>query len=255
MTKHEIFEVWAPPGGIWSDWVKPVLFARMQSEVEYVADPPRLPSDPQIRYEQESALVIDLPGALGVEVGIIAAKNGYRPVPLYNALPAPNENPLGLTGATVPGITGVMYSLAAATPVLSSLSLPSAAPAAFLLDANRRGGMGKPRPGMFDNRSVSFTTDFPSATYLSVQGISKVYLVQETGAAPQPDLAHTLLKWQENGIQIFAKTLMNPEVLEPLRIARPSHFGRIWYRVLLALGLQSDRLGGFGGIVPDPSSG
>jgi hypothetical protein len=26
-NKEFIFESWAPPGGIWSDWAKPVLFA------------------------------------------------------------------------------------------------------------------------------------------------------------------------------------------------------------------------------------
>jgi len=47
-------------------------------------------------------------------------------------------------------------------------------------------------PDEFDNRSVCFTTDFPSANFLSAQRVGGVVLVQQTGTRPQLDLAHVL---------------------------------------------------------------
>ena len=255
MTKHEIFEIWAPSSSIWSDWVKPVLFACMDPAATWAAEPAAVP-EVRIPLDPQTALVIDLPASLGVQVGMLAARSGYRPVPLYNALPPPQVLGFPRTPAAVPNVTSIMHALMDAAPGLSTLSLHPHSPPAFLLDANRRGSAyGKPAPGQFDNRSVSFTTDFPSANYLSVHGITKALLVQLETLQPQTDLAHTLLKWQQDGIAIFALALNNPGAVLPIQVSKPSSFGKVWHRVLLALGLRRDLLGGFGGIVPEPSSG
>ena len=39
--------------------------------------------------DEKVAVVLDLPGAEGVRVGLELAARGYRPVPLYNAVPLP----------------------------------------------------------------------------------------------------------------------------------------------------------------------
>jgi len=72
---------------------------------------------------------------------------------------------------------------------------------------------------------------------------------------PQPDLAHTLRRWQEGGIAI---ELQRTDIAGPVRtieVRRPSGFGRIWQRALTFFGLRPHALGGFGGIIPVPSSG
>ena len=46
---------------------------------------------------------------------------------------------------------------------LAQLELAGDAPPAFFLDANRQGDGRKMMPDEFDDRSISFTTDFPSA--------------------------------------------------------------------------------------------
>ena len=255
MTKHEIFNVWAPQGVVWSDWVKPVLFACMQEHGFSV--PPEPAEIPEIIFPLESdmAIVLDLPGSLGVSIGMIAARAGYRPVPLYNALPAPNEELLGMAPVTVPSVLNILRALQDATSELSQLPIQSLAPPVFLLDADRRGGNAEPRPGVFDNRSVSFTTDFPSANFLHGHRIGRALLVRDYAVAPQPDVAHTLLKWQEGGIVLYSEALFDAADAAPLTVSKPSHFGRAWHRVLLALGLRRGKLGGFGGIVPQPSSG
>ena len=121
MTRHEIFNIWAPQGVVWSDWVKPVLFACMEERDFSV--PPEPGEIPEIIFPLESdmAIVLDLPGSLGVSIGMVAARAGYRPVPLYNALPAPNENLLGMAPITVPSVLNIMRALRDATPELSQL--------------------------------------------------------------------------------------------------------------------------------------
>jgi hypothetical protein len=128
----------------------------------------------------------------------------------------------------------------------------------------RRTGNGMPAAGgfdnrsmagYFDNRSVSFVTDFPSATRLLSFGIKRALLVQRFKGQPQADLAHTLRAWQEAGIAIELKEMAQPGPPVPCVIARPSWFGAFWYRAMSALGLQRSELGGFGGVLPDPSAG
>jgi len=123
------------------------------------------------------------------------------------------------------------------------------------LDANRRGEGISVMPGRFDNRSVSFTTDFPSALFLINHGIHRALLVQRAGYQPQADLAHTLRRWQEGGIQLEMKMLDLPAPPQPLDVHKPSAFGLVWQRALAMIGLRRHGLGGFGGFVPQPSSG
>ena len=259
MTKEELFEIWAPPGGRWSPWVKPVLFA-------CAPDAPVLPSLSLPAFdttslpsvEEQTALVIDLPGAEGVQVGLALAVRGFRPVPLYNALPSPNAPtfvPQTLGSSALVDVSVILDALRTQASPLHAFNLPLEAPPAFLLDANRRGEGQFPSPGRFDNRSISFTTDFPSATFLKANHLQRVALVQSGRDLPQPDLAHTLRRWQEGGIQIALKRLDYPGAPQPIEIQKPSAFGLLWQRALGALGLRRHGLGGFGGYVPMPSSG
>src|SRR3954471_3460411 len=91
-SAEEVFAVWAPNESPWSVWAKPVLFAQMtpvmifeHEQREPLAIDPPPPSLPPA--SQKVALVIDCPGARSVSLGLAAASVGYRPVPLFNALP------------------------------------------------------------------------------------------------------------------------------------------------------------------------
>src|SRR5262249_14537738 len=143
-----------------------------------------------------------------------------------------------------------------ATPMLDHLNVPYDSPPAFLLDAHRRSGTGiAMNPGDFDNRSVSLPTDLPSANMLLSCGIRKAILIQETASAPQPDLAHTLLRWQQAAIQILAASTSDPNQLTPIAVAKPSMFKLMFQRLTATMGLRRSPLGGFGGYLPDVSSG
>lgn len=256
MTKEEAFSIWAPPGAAWSQWVKPVLFAHFPHAFEPLAREAE-PSD--LRWaalaDGKTALVIDLPGAAAVQLAAALVPAGYRPVPLYNAAPGPMQDLPDGTPASMVDVWPILKSLGEWTPLLARQKLPHLAPPAFLLDANRRIARGPAVPGRFDNRSVSFPTDFPSANLLLGRGIRQVLLVQRSGTQPEADLAHTLRRWQEAGIEIRLNQMESAGPPVTCHVGRPSLYRFIWYRLGVLLRLRRHPLGGFGGMLPEPSSG
>ena len=110
-------------------------------------------------------------------------------------------------------------------------------------------------PDEFDNRSVCFTTDFPSANYLSTHGIRGVLLVQREQVEPQTDLAHVLCRWQDAGLPLQRMRIEQPAEREQFEVNRPSWYGAMFQRVLAAFGLRRAPGGGFGAWIPESSAG
>lgn len=234
---------------IWSQWAKPVLFAHMPGLAEAVLtdDPiPDLPWAPKA--DGHTAIVLDLPKDSGVWIGLSLAQRGFRPVPLYNAAPGPPDSSLV-------DVWPIVHALAGGTELLHRCRPPWGAPPAFLLDANRRGAGAIALPGRYDNRSISFPTDFPGAYLLLSRGIRRALLVVESGAHPQADLAHTLRRWQEAGIEIHLLSLISGLPAGLIEVKRPAFYGWVWHRLLTTFGLRRNPLGGFGGTLPEPSAG
>jgi len=260
MTKEEIFAIWASDGSPWSRWVKPVLFAHL--DLAKVSIPITEMagnmgwSPPSI---EKVALVLDLPGAEGVIAGVALAGRGYHPVPLYNALPLPFATPLedDITGTETAAVDvlPILSALRIGAEQLSQLTIPFDSPPAFLLDANRRGDERNMKPGDFDNRSISFTTDFPSANFLAAHGVQRVLLIQKDRLEPQADLVHSLSRWQDGGLKIERLRLDPPSTPESFKVARPPWYSAIFQRVLSTLGLRRAGDGGFGAWVPESSAG
>jgi hypothetical protein len=252
MSNEEIFSVWAPDNAPWSRWAKPVLFSFLKSEEssgEIILPEVDLSWVPAA--DAKTLVVIDLPGANGLVLGLGLARRGYRPVPVYNAVPFGSDSlkPEEPQAAAV-DMLPILSALAAGAEILRTINLQANAPPAFLLDANRA-GTKPPEPGQFDNRSVSFTTDFPSATFLLSSGITDAVLVMENVSTARSDLAHTLLKWQEGGIQIWSKRLDLPAGPARITIDRPSYFRSMFQRALISFGLRRSDMGGFGGWLQD----
>jgi len=260
MNKEEIFSTWAPDASVWSCWVKPVLFAHLDSALSHI---PIMETAGDVSWSpppgERVALVLDLPGVEGVLAGIALAARGYRPVPLYNAVPLPSGEALldPLTGREVAAVNvlPIIGALREGAEELAQLNLPGDAPPAFLLDANRRGDGRKMQPEEFDNRSVSFTTDFPSANFFTSHGIQRVMLVQRHRIEPQPDLAHSLRRWQDAGFVLVRVRMGFSELPERFEAARPSWYGAMFQGVLSSIGLRRSRTGGFGAWVPESSAG
>jgi hypothetical protein len=254
LSNEAIFDIWAPPTAIWSPWAKPVVFAHAdrQNVVEDSADSQTVDIAWAGGLSNSTAIIVDMPGVRGVMAGIAVASIGYRPVPLYNAIPGMS---ISWSDPPVVDVQSVVCALIRCTPIVASLDLAVDAPPVFLLDAGRRIGRGPPTAGQFDNRSVSLPTDFPSGNFMLSQNVARVILVQESDLTAQPDLAHTLLRWQEAGVQIMAKSLNNLEPPRPIIVPRPSHFRALFYNMLATLGLRRSALGGFGGLLPMASGG
>ena len=251
MNPSELFDLWAPPAAVWSRWAKPVLFADFSAVV--AVDPINDPLPPlNTTADRETALVLDLPSAGSVKAGLALVKAGFRPVPLFNGTRGPK---VSVVGVTIVDNEAILSWLAAGAALLAQQNLPFDAPPAFLLDSRRRTQVTA-SPGRFDNRWIVFPQDFPSANFLRSQGIARAVLVQEDALRPpQEDLAHVLRRWQETGLPLFAATLDSLASPMPLLVQRPSRFRSLWYVALAVMGLRRNSAGGFGSIVPQPSSG
>jgi hypothetical protein len=260
MTNEEILAVWSPEDSVWATWVKPVLFAHMGAASPVPANtvtPPEVGWAPSI--DERIALVLDLPKDEGVWVGVALAARGYRPVPLFNALPlpfgAPIFDPASQRPVAAVDMLPIVSALRLGAQQMAALKIPLNAPPVFLLDVNRQGADVRMLPDEFDNRSVCFTTDFPSANFLSTQGIRGVLLVQRERLVPQNDLAHMLRRWQDAGLPLQRMRIEQAAEPERFEVKRPSWYRAMFQRALMAFGLRRALGGGFGAWIPDSSAG
>jgi hypothetical protein len=239
----DVFEVWAPSDACWSAWAKPVLFATMPDGELQSAEPA-----PSFEFDWASgttapntAWVVDLPGKDSVAFGLALAARGIRPVPLFNALPG------GETGLV--DVDGIQDALIAGVGALRAAGLALDAPPAFLLDALRRARPSRlPVHRFFDNRSLSFSTDFPSASALQAAGIQRVVLIRRGHLPVSSDLIETFAAFHAGGLAI--EVLDAAAERPPLAWSPPSllWLHRFWHRTLAALALErDDDSGAFGG--------
>ena len=255
LSKDEIYKIWAPSGGLWSPWVKPVLFSFTDAAFN-------VPPTRSIVFRKEwvkqlgsTAFVVDLPEEAGILWGIRLAELGYRPVPLYNALPFAIGDKLETASwrpTSTVHVEPILGALVRESTTLAKLELPLTAPPAFLLDSDRRMAKTDIVPGVFDNRSVCFITDFPSSAFLLEHGINNIVVVQETTKFA-PDLLPVLNGWQQAGIKMFRKLYQNLESPAAVLVQKPSFLSWIWLRLTVALGFHRGELGAFGQIVPASS--
>jgi hypothetical protein len=250
MDKQELFATWAPPGSPWSAWAKPVLFAHLPRPLPPVY--PQLLLDlswvPAIT--EHWAVVVELPGPEAVAIGMALAERGYRPVPLFNACPPPLAAGDPVPPLAVVNVEGIMAHLVGLAGRLSALALPDDAPPAFLVDAGRHGPPGPVNVGLFDNRSILFVTDFPSAIALAAHNIRRALLISQRSRLLTDDLAYVLRTWQKAGVTLARKNVDDVEPIQPLTIGGfwlLFQLGqRLWAWAHLRRGFQ----GAFGGFVP-----
>ncbi len=242
MDRETTFEAWAPRDGRWTPWAKAILFAH----VDEIA--PLSPSAPTWLQRDllgdADAIVVDLPGIESVGAGLALASLGYRPVPLFNAMPSPQ--------AVVP-LGEIVQALVFGARALGDKGLPADARPAFLLDSRRHGGNAPPGPGEYDNRSVVFETDFPSAARLREAGIRSVVVVRSGPLPASHDLAPILAAWQGSGLRLELLRADAPAAACPIHVRRPGLLQQ------LAKWIQGDprpdHQGRFGRWVPDVSQG
>lgn len=195
MTAKEIYQIWAPYGKKWVDWVRPVPFVQMnyyQKMYNY--------SDfviPTVGYvnkgENNVAYIVDLPGIESVKEGLALAKEGFRPIPIFNGTAEQQK-----ARATVDNQSAGV-GLILGVEELSKITLDEALLPAFLTDRNRLQRY-KMDVSLFDNSWDVYPQDLPSAEYLFAQGICKVIVV---GPDVAKDLKKILYKYQKKNIDIY----------------------------------------------------
>ncbi len=248
MQPLDLFDVWAPSGGRWTGWAKPVLFASVRPDAlrdvpaTFIEAVRSMDVSWAPLSKEDAALVIDLPGAQSLTTGLALAFRGYWPVPLYNTT---------MHQAAIVEVDSIIGLLEQGAAVLRKADPPQTGPPAFLLDSRRM--TGSPAPLKYDNRWMTFPQDFPSATYLQRYKILDAVVVQEKTGQPASDLQHILRRWQEAGIRI---STVRPEAGQKptsIDVARPSGFRSLWHRMMATFGLRRNSAGGFGAVVPQPS--
>ncbi len=257
MTNEQAYEVWAPASALWSPWVAPVLFTQLDCASRATVSFEELLTPWASGLDKETAVVLDIEGVDAVRVAVTLARRGMAPVPLFNASPAPIST-LQIVGTTdnsayeaVP-MQGLIAAMCWATEELSKISRPEQSSPVFMLDSRRLGRSVS--EGMFDNRWMLVPQDFPSAKFLREHGIARVLLVQTDKSSPQADLAHVLLRYQEQGIEIVSAKADEIATM-PIRVTKPPYFKEAFYRVLARMGLRRNALGGFGSWAPESGGG
>jgi hypothetical protein len=242
---EQTFAAWAPAAVIWSEWAKPVPFV---SAHELSGDPG--PDAAQARIpvvlDPGSVVVIDLPGAEAVHVGLLLAERGFWPVPLFNGTSGPSP---------VIDVTPIRRALVAGAERLRLREIRPEAPPAFLLDSRRRGVSVPLTPGAYDNRWVTLPQDFPSGALLASRGLRAAVLIQRDSLTIQPDLAHVLRRWQDHGMVLRVIDLASGQVADGVTVPKPSGFKLAWYAAIALLGLRRSNVGGFGSPIPEQTSG
>lgn len=248
-NEHEAcFDAWAPDGSYWSSWAKPVAFLPRWDAWPGVTGPeapaPEVPT--AVTFSTNTAIIVDLPGAEAVAMGVALASHGFRPVPLFNGTSGRNE---------VIDVYPIVRALAAWAPTMRTRRLPPQAPPAFLLDSRRREPATPPEPGDYDNRWIVLPQDLPSGALLASRGILFATVIRRGGLTIQTDLAHVLRRWQEHGVRTRVIDVGTNGTTDYLDIPKPSLFRMAWYVAIAVLGLRRSNVGGFGSTIPERGGG
>ena len=224
--RERIYQAWAPPGGLWSPWVKAVLFAHLLNTAPasaFTAAPAgsSLPA-PVLSPETfdltgigppgARVLIADFPGPVAVTMGLQAAEVGFRPVPLFSALPANRPNMRTTEGPVQMALPqeALCAALDAGAGVLGAATLPPDAPPIFLLDSHRHAKGGGFLARLFDNRHEHWITDVPSGHFLMGHGLRGVVLLQRGHQRPARDVAQMIANWRNAGLTFYVKDILAP---------------------------------------------
>lgn len=194
MRGKEIYKIYAPNGTKWIDWVRPVSFVAIDTyNRKPIVDWLDRKAMFLKKYQQDTAIFIDLPGKESIELGIDLAHMGYRPIPVFNG----TDEQQGSQATTNTYL--IESCLINGSQKLKNIKLKNDANPVFLLDSYRTNRY-RAKESIFDNSWDLYKQDIPSAEYFKQNGINKIIVV---GEVIQPDLKKIFLKFQEKGIEIY----------------------------------------------------
>ncbi len=186
-------------------------------------------------------LLVDLPGPKSVALGAVLGASGCDLVCTFNNWPQAR------------GVIRPEDTLAALLYYASWLdahrdAYPTPGPAAWLCDSGRLGA-APGKPGDFDNRYYIEDGVIPGPEFLRQRGITRAVYVAERPDSVMADLAPHLLAYQKAGLEV-GQALSGEETIlsdmQPLLVKE---------QVFSQKGFFRSTAGGFGAVVPTPSSG
>lgn len=195
MKGRDIYKIWAPNGAKWVEWIRPVPFVAIDSDInksEYcdftISDIMFLKEKPK-----STAIIVDLLSDYSIEMGIALTEFGFRPIPIFNGT-IEQEGSIPTTNNHIVENALVWGALKLENIKLSKDALP-----AFLLDSARTNTY-KMNESVFDNSWDIYAQDIPSIEYFEKNGINKIIVI---GDSVQRDLRKILFKFQKRNIRIF----------------------------------------------------
>lgn len=194
MNGKELYKIYAPIGAKWVEWVRPVSFVAIDT---YNREPLSNWTNRKVvfleKYEENTAIFLDLPGKESIELGVSLARLGYRPIPLFNGT---NEQ----KGSKSTNNNHMIEScLINGAQILKGISIKKDANPVFLLDSHRTDRY-RAKESIFDNTWDLYGQDIPSLEYFKENNIKRIIIA---GNEIQRDLKKIFLNFQSAGIEIY----------------------------------------------------
>lgn len=194
MNGLDIYKIYAPENTKWTEWVRVVPFVAINTYNREPAQNWLIPIVNFIqKYDEKTAIFVDLPNQQSIEMGIALAKLGYRPIPIFNG----TTEQINSQATTNNYLTE--RALINGAENLKKITLKSDTNPAFLLDSLRTNAF-RSKESIFDNSWDIYGQDIPSAKYFKENGITKIIVV---GSKIQRDLRKIFFKFQEIGIDLY----------------------------------------------------
>src|SRR5215472_6601078 len=90
LSGREMYKIWAPADSIWSPWVAPAFFAQLHCAEASSNSATAFADETALKFDPQTAIVIDLPGADSIRLAVQLARIGYRAVSSINTATGPD---------------------------------------------------------------------------------------------------------------------------------------------------------------------
>lgn len=201
----------------WSNWVRPVPFINIgmgkknysyNFREQHVFD---IRDEAMKLFAKDTAVIVDMPGASSINAGMHLAKEGFRPIPIYNGIIEEENSKSVVDNQTVS--EGLMWM----AKELSGIKICDDAMPAFLLDSNRL-TQYKSKISVYDNSWDVYRQDMPSGEYLKKNSVKRILLISDRISG---DLRKILINYRKAGLDIYLKKIYDePKKIKVRRMIR-----------------------------------
>lgn len=199
----DVYKAFVPKENKWSNWVRPVPFINIgmgKKNYSYNFKEQHVfhSNDENMKlFLEDTAVIVDMPGASSINAGMNLVREGFRPIPIYNGIIEEENSKSVVDNQTVSA--GLLWM----AKELFNINISDDAMPAFLLDSNRL-LQYKSKISVYDNSWDVYRQDMPSAEYLKNNSVKRILLISERISG---DLRKILLNYRKAGIDIYLKNI------------------------------------------------